>query len=70
MFKHNMFEIKKFQAETQMVVIKGHSLNVNLKIGVLLPPVIVWLCIEISTCMIKYGEKQTLEQMDLGKWHY
>ena len=51
-----------------MVLIEGHSPNVNLKIGVQLLPMIIWLCIEMST--IKQGEKRTFEQMYLGKWIY
>ena len=40
-----------------MVLIEGHSPDVKLKIEAQLPPMIVRLCIEISTCSIKRGEK-------------
>ena len=50
-----------------LVLIEGHSPDVNLKIGAQLLPIIVRSCIEMSTCIIKHKEKRTLKEMDLGK---
>ena len=48
----------KTRAKTHMVLIEGHILDVSLNTGARLPPIIIWLCIGMSTCVTKRKENE------------